>query len=297
MRRLTFTLLIFLGTIQGFSREEFVWIYTWHAWLSYIAHEDWEAYLNTYGHSERGMEIIIPIPLLTEEYPRAAAQLDKLVKDAMKNHHSLDWALDYLKPSLGPAASVPDSLRRMMLYYIYHDNFSRLNRPWCYKESIHIDWFFSAGTGTYDRGWVRYAYINTGPGEDAAELWFYGYCAIAWARTDNAIMDSARAVRMFNKAAEKNMLVSRLSKPIWSPILSVQPVGFHYDYKIPAVQLAVPVEYDCCEVYPEVFRRPDTLIVTVLVKNGYEYLFSYSNSDSKGDNFSNFLQEEIVFQP
>lgn len=242
------------------------------------------------------MEVVIPIPLLTEDYPQAAAQMDGLVKSAMKNHHSLDWAIDNLKPTSGPASSVPDSLRSLMLYYIYHDNFSMLEKPWYWKEFSPIDWFFSSGTGTYEEGWGRYAYINTGPGEDAAELWFYGYCTISWAATGDTLMDSTRAVWMFNNSREKGMLVSNLSKPAWFPILGVQPAVFHRDYKISAVQILVPVEYDCCEVYPEVSRRTDTLVVTTFVRNGYEYLISYSRYPY-GENFDGFLGANLVFNP
>ncbi|MBD3286190.1 hypothetical protein GF359_06655 [candidate division WOR-3 bacterium] len=193
----------------------------------------------------------------------------------MKNHNSLDWALDSLKPSAGPAASVPDSLRGMMLYCLYHDNFVELKRPWFF-DGGDIYFYFSDGTGTYERGWVRYSFINAAPpAHYYPELWHMGNCIIKWKKTNDTTMDSLRAVRLFADARDKNILVSRLSKPTWSAVLSVKSDTFHLDYRFSSVDILVPVEYDCCQEYPEVFLKRGILVVKAFIAKGYEYLVAY----------------------
>ncbi|GAI69735.1 unnamed protein product, partial [marine sediment metagenome] len=41
---------------------------------------------------------------------------------------SLEWALDFLKPTSGPAATLPDSLRREIIYYLYNNRLILLNK-------------------------------------------------------------------------------------------------------------------------------------------------------------------------
>jgi len=253
--------------------------------------EDREAYKATYGPKFWSNEKIIPMPVLTEEYPRAAVQLDGLVENTMRSQKSLDWALDNLKPSSGPAASLPDSIRREMLYYLYHDNFYRIKKPWSFGDEIPTDFYFSGGTGTSDKGWFRYADIDCAAMEEA-KLWLGSYCTIYWARSNDTLMDSARAMRLFNHAIKEDMLVSRLSNPEWSPILSFEPCVYHEYYELPAYCIEIPVEYDCCEEYPNVYRRQDTMVVVTCIKDNYEYLISHSKADG---GITEFLHYYLTF--
>lgn len=276
MGRLLFTVLLPLSVLLGFSREEFIWVYTWISWDRFYYEQDTVDYIEIYGF-EPNNEIIIPIPLLTEEYPRAAAQLDGFVRDSIKNNRSLEWALKYAKLSSGPTASVPDSLRRMMLYFIYHDNYARLKKPWFF-DGCDIYFYFSDCAGTYSKGWVRYTFLNAAPSAHGfPELWHMGDCTVVWSETGDTIMDSLRAVKMFDEAAQGFRLVGSLSRPTWHPFLSVKPGTFHWEYKIPTIQIVVPVEFDCCEEFPEVFRKQDTLLLQAFVRGGFEYLVSYPN--------------------
>lgn len=286
-----FTLVLVASLVWGFSREEFAWVYTWIDYDRYLWEESREEYINTYGlEGLESNDIIIPIPLLNEEYPQAAAQFDQLVKASVRNHHSLVWALDSLKPTSGAAASVPDSLRRMMLYYIYHDNFARLTRPWFF-DGGDIYLYFSDGTGTYEGGWVRYSFLNAAPSAHGfPELWHMGYCTIIWSKTSDTTVDSLDAQRMFNDALQKRMLVNPLSTPVWSTILSIDEDTFHEDYRIPAWDILIPVEYECCELYPEIYRKQDTLLVRSFITHGYEYLIAYPNKyGKKFQPFNDFL--------
>ena len=290
MKKLVFTLLFFLGLSYGFSLEEFLWIFYWHDYDCYLWEEDREAYKAAYGPKYRSNEKIIPMPVLTEEYPRAAAQLDKLVENAMGRHRSLDWALDNLKPSSGPAASLPDSIRREMLYYLYHDNFCKVKKPWNFGNEMFSILHFSGGSGTSEQGWVRYATIPVWTME-AGVAFFDGYTGISWARTSDTVMDSARTMRMFNDAVQKNVLVSRLSNPVWSSILSMDTCTFHERYELPAFCMEVLCEYDCCETYPEVYRKNDTLFLATFIANDYAYLiFSSINYSGRGDPWNFYLR-------
>lgn len=292
MKRAWVILLVMWGTMWAFSLEEFLWIYFWIDYDCYLRKEDREAYKAAYGPKFWSNEKIIPMPVLTEEYPRAAVQLDGLVEEAMRKRKSLDWALVNLKPSSGPAASLPDSVRREMLYYLYHDNFFRVERPWNLGKnnfSVH----FSGGTGTLEQGWVRYASISVWT-MDAGVAFFDGYTGISWARTSDTVMDSTRTMRMFNDAVQKNVLISRLSDPAWSTILSMDSCTFHERYELAAFCMEVPCEYDCCEEYPEVYRKTDTFFLATFIANDYEYLVFSSYGPGSRIHPWNFY---LKFQP
>ncbi len=271
MKRVFSTLFVLCSIVSAFSLEEFLWIFYWHDYDCYLWEEDREAYKATYGPKDWSNEKIIPMPVLTQGYPRAAAQLDGLVEDAMGRRKSLDWAVDNLKPSSGPAAPLPDSVRREMLYYLYHDNFYKVEKPWNFGKEVFDVLFFSGGTGTFEQGWVRYATIPVWTMEEG-KAYFSGYTGISWARTSDTVMDSTRAMRMFNNAVQKNVLISRLSDPAWFPILSMESCVFHERYEFPAFCMEVPLEYDCCEAYPDVYRKNDTLFLATFITDGYEYL-------------------------
>jgi len=292
MRKLVFTLLVFLGLSYGFSLEEFLWIFYWHDYDAWLWKQDREAYRVDFAPNPWSSEKIIPMPVLTEEHPRAAVQLDGLVEDAMRKRKSLDWALVNLKPSSGPAASLSDSVRRDMLYYLYHDNFFRVERPWNLGKN-NFSVFYSGGTGTLEQGWVRYASISVWT-MDAGVAFFDGYTGISWARTSDTVMDSTRTMRMFNDAVKKNVLMSRLSNPAWFPILSMDSCTFHERYELAAFCMEVRLEYDCCETYPEVYRRTDTLFLATFIANDYEYLvFSSYGSGGRIHPWNFYLK----FQP
>jgi hypothetical protein len=290
MRKLVFTLLVFLGLSYGFSLEEFLWIFYWFDYDCYLWRQDREAYRVDFASKLHSREKIIPMPVLTEEHPRAAVELDGLVEDAMRKRKSLDWALVNLKPSTGPAASLPDSVRRCMLYYLYHDNFCKVEKPWDFGNNVLGDHYFSGGTGTLEQGWVRYVCVSVWTMDGLIPL-LDGYTGISWARTSDTVMDSTRTMRMFNDAVQKNVLMSRLSNPAWSSILSMDSCTFHERYELAAFCMEVRLEYDCCETYPDVYRKTDTLFLATFIVNDYEYLiFSSVDFSENGYPWNTYIQ-------
>lgn len=258
----------------GFSKEEFRWVFFWKDYNGYLWHENRAEYEAKYKDDFWSTDKIIPMPVLTER-PQSTAELKELVVQAMSEQKSLDWALDSLKPATGPAASLADSVRREMLYVLYHDMLSQTKKPWSWGNETPTDLFFSGGVWTYEEGWGRYAHVYPVCLEEA-KMDFTGYFTALWNKTADTLMDSALAMGMLQRAVKGNMLVNRLSNPLWRPVMSFEPCVYHKRYKLPAFKIEIPVEYDCCNDYPEVFRRLDTMIVITCLKSGYEYLIAYS---------------------
>lgn len=140
MKRIILLSIVFLGIARGLTTEELRWLYKWRHQYNVLFEKGKIG--GDFSYADR-----LSMPVMAE-HPAAYDQLRELVADTIKRR-SLEWALNYLKPRSGPAASLSDSLRRELLYYIYRDHLITTDRPW--KFNSH------GGTGTSQVGWISLA--------------------------------------------------------------------------------------------------------------------------------------------
>ena len=211
--------------------EKYVWI---NSWYQYVID------LQTPGNYHLVTSVDkTPSPIF-KLYPDAATQLDSLILNVMKEYKNLDWTLDSLKPSLGPAADLPDSLHRQMIFYLYTDQLEALKKPLTIKyfrgkRALYI----YDGTGTPDKGFLQIACL-TGVC-DGFE--YGGPLVVSWAATGDTVMDSVRALEAFNRAAEEGMLVRLADDPKWGKPSSVVRCAAPF-YGRPAYRIRARVTYD-----------------------------------------------------
>ena len=213
---------------------------------------------------------IIPMPFV-EKRPEAIAQLDSLIADLRKRQKSLDWAMDSLKPGSGPASLLPDSLRRWMIYYLYSDQLKLLKKPvkikyLCGKRDLYI----CNGGGTSTKGFLELACL-TGVC-DGFE--YGGPLVVSWVATEDTVMDSTRAVQMFNRARDEGQIVSPSTDPQWRPPSRVVRCAYPF-YGRPAYHIVATVEYETEFRVRQATRETFTFYIFVLEKGGYEYLISF----------------------
>ena len=279
MRRLliiTIAVLVVLPLRAMITWEEVTWIYEWR--------REWvELYMQEKLSVEHFSQCNLPIPMpVLKENHRASAQLDSLIEKAMKEGRSLEWAVDSLKPASAPAASLSDSLRRKIIYYLYRDRLGLLEPmagdlqrlkgldsvalsepPWRFTFGGHYSWLIHGGAETAEQGWIRYADLKFHPAPPEVEL--DGFIIISWARGEGGTMNSVRAMRIFADAVGQGMFVSRSI----DSVLRILPRTFP---DVPAVCMDVVFE-----VEKDFWCSDDTFRVFTFEKGGYEYIFSYSS--------------------
>lgn len=272
MGKLIFTLLVIVEITYGFSKEEFVWLYKWQNQLNDVWRAQPDSVRTKYLNVIKDRMAPLAMPVLENNY-ESKMQLDTLVKQAMQRQKGLSWALDSLKPSCGPANMLSDSLRYEMLYYLYHDNCYEIKKNW---NCGGADFYFLDGSGTSEDGWIQSAFV-TYWGMETGEIGFSGYLTVAWSRINDSVADSTYSAEMLAKALKEDFLVNKISRPIWGNIVTFKAYNFHQFYKLKAYEILIPVEYDCCIEYPDVFRKLDTMRVIICTKGGFNYLIAYSN--------------------
>lgn len=213
---------------------------------------------------------IIPMPFIKER-PEAAAQLDTLIADSRTRQKSLDWAMDSLKPGSGPASSLPDSLRRWMIYYLYSDQLKLIKKPvkikyLCGKRHLYI----CNGGGTSTEGFLELACLTGVCGG----FEYGGPLIVSWAATEDTVMDSTRAVQMFRKACEDGVIVSPSTDPQWRPLSRVVRCAAPF-YGRPAYHIVATVEYETEFRVRKPARKTHTFYIFVLEKGSYEYLIAF----------------------
>lgn len=278
-------MIIFLAGLSGFNilagyltHEKYVCINSWfHYALSLRAPGNYPPITP---------DEIIHMPFL-EKRPEAVAQLDTLIADSRTRQKSLDWAMDSLKPGSGPASSLPDSLRRWMIYYLYSDQLKLLKKPvkikyLCGKRHLYI----CNGGGTSTEGFLELACL-TGVC-DGFE--YGGPLIVSWAATQDTVMDSTRAFEVFNRAAELGILVSLFDNPKWSKPSSVVRCAAPF-YGRQAYRVRARVESDYKFEPGRKMRVNDSYYIFVLVKGGYEYLvvFMAEGGCFDPENLADFL--------
>jgi len=262
MKKTFLSLAILFSICYSVTTEELGWLYDW--WHQSLVLLEEGKIGGDFSYGDR-----LPMPVM-EAYPRAAAQLDGIVADSMKWGRSLEWALNYLKPRSGPAAALPDSVRREILYYIYRDRLIAMNRPWGFYSvdgCCMCDYFIHGGAGSSEVGWIRFVDILLS--EDPC---FYGFFTVAWALRGDVGLGPSHATRMIQNAMEEGKLLSYSVNPVWHYDMSLKPCTL---YNLPAYKAEIPVEYDFW-LYRIKEDLSDTLRIFILQKGGYEYLISMS---------------------
>ena len=261
MKRFILLSVLALGAIWGLTTEEIRWLYKWRYQYDVLFEEGKIG--GDFSYADRLSMLVMA------EHPAAYDQLRELVADTIKRR-SLEWALNYLKPRSGPAAALPDSVRRELLYYIYRDHLIAMDRPWkfnSYSGYTLSDFFIHGGTGTSQVGWIRFVDILLS--EDPC---FYGFFTVSWAPCRDCKMGPAHATRMILSAMEEGKLLSYSVNPVWKYDLSLEPCTL---YDGPVFKAQIPVEYDFWW-YRIKESRSDTLQIFIFQNGDYEYLISMS---------------------
>jgi hypothetical protein len=229
---------------------------------------------------------IIPMPFV-ENRPEAVAQLDSLIADCRTEQKSLDGAMDSLKPDSGLASLLPDSLRRWMIYYLYSDQLKRIEKPvkiryLCGKRDLYI----CNGSGTLSEGFLELSCL-TGVCEGFE---YGGPLIVSWAATEDTVMDSTRAVQMFDRARDQGQIVSSSTDPKWRPPSRVVRCAAPF-YGRPAYHLVATVEYETEFRVRQATRETLTFYIFVLEKGGYEYLIAFHGAGGcfNVENLADFL--------
>lgn len=257
-----FTLVLLLcGTLLSDEIKpwpEFTWMMRWN-------YREWELgqYLDVEKYIIENTPFTMPV---LKKYPRSVKQLDGIIANSMKWQKSLEWALDFLKPTSGPAATLPDSLRREIIYYLYNNRLILLKKPWKFTYDSPLSDRIHGGTGTNEVGWIRYADIF---GEEPI---LQDLTCVYWAPSDDSVMTSPRALMLFKDAKEEGVFASRSINPEWGEPLTVAPCTL---FNRPAVFIRVPLEFD--EVFWDT-RYPDTLNVFAFATRSYQYLVGFTSA-------------------
>ena len=268
MKRIILLSIVLFGIARELTLEEIRWLYKWRHQYEVLFEEGKRG--GDFSYADR-----LSMPVMAE-HPAAYDQLRELAADTIK-WRSLEWALNYLKPRSGPAAALPDSLRRELLYYIYRDRLISLDRPWGFYTvdgCCMIDFYIHGGAGSSGDGWIRFVNILL-----SEEPGFYGFFTVTWAPRGDRKLGPSHSTRMILSAMEEGKLLSYSVNPVWHYDYRLKPCSL---YNVPAFKAEIPVEYDyvMMQRFDGDSCLSDTLQVFVLEKGDYEYLISMSSLTS-----------------